>query len=526
MTKEEFATMQNKAKKLTGFLALSLILVGCGEIKALPTNYEDKLIENATHDINNALKVIYDKYVETDASNEAILDEVLLSVAKAYAEEFDQDVIDARLKEKFFKDISSGSYDYRHVFNEEHYVIDKVYKNNYYIVDTNGAKVPVSQLGSYTFFNEGIFLPHIDETNFDNPAHKLVHIDYYKDYMKARFEDEVYRELLVEKYVKDEQAATIGRNYARKVTYVAISESSENPEAARQLVNAFVNEKILNEDRFKRNPDLNILANAWRGLKGDNGDFMPNAPELTLLNAAKLDPYKHTLYGELLTKFGKITDNEKTTDKAIENEFTNNGAYTKETGKEIKKNELRKKDFVVSEWAIKNGGLNDLPSSIRDRLFNIGVANGVDFVLDDRGVLANSGKVHADLGGSKNTFVRNIDGKYYLVPQTYEKGNNANFVFYENKTYYIIQIDEAVNTAKLTENNNRYYGKAGVINKVRSAEEIQEILDSVARELAEVASTSANARQYYIEKLDITFHDEDVKAFFVERFPDVFDEDK
>ena len=40
---------------------------------------------------------------------------------------------------------------------------------------------------------------------------------------------------------------------------------------------------------------------------------------------------------------------------------------------------------------------------------------------------------------------------------------------------------------------------------------------------AEVASTSTNARQFYIEKLDITFHDEEVKDFFVSTFPDIFD---
>lgn len=522
--------MQNKAKNLTGFLALSLVLVGCGEITALPTNYEDKLIENATHNVNNALKVIYDTYIGTDASDEAILDEVLLQVAKAYADEFDQDIVDARLKEKFFKEISNGTYEFRHVFDEERYVIDNIYKNNYYIVDTNGAKVPVTSLSTYTFFNEGIFLPHIDETNFDNPAHKLVHIDYYADYIKAKFEDDVYRELLVEKYVKDEQTQTIGRNYARKVTYVAIQESSENPDAARELVHTFVKDYILNADKTKRNPDLNILANAWRGVKGADADLAPTDEESKLLAAAGLDVNKETLYGELMTKYNKIViDNENTTDKTIENEFTNNGAYTKETGLSLKKNELRKKDFIVSEWAIKNGGLNDLPSAIRDRLFNIGVANGVDFVLDDNAVLANSGKVAEGLGGSKNTFIRNIDGKYYLVPQTYEKGNNANFIFYENKTYYIIQIDEAVNTAKLTENNNRYYGRGGdnqFINDVRSEDQIQVIVDNVAHELAEVASTSANARQFFIEKLDITFHDEDVKAFFVERFPDIFDEDK
>lgn len=518
--------MQNKAKKLTGLLTLSLILAGCGEIVARPGNYEETLVNDMSHEVNNALKVIYDKYVDTNAADEAILDEVLLAVAKANEASFDDQVIEQRLKEKFYKEISNGSYEFRHVFNEKHYVIDMIYRNNYYIVDGAGAKVAVSDVsnGTVAFYNEGIFLPHIDETNFDDAAHKLVHFDYYADYIEDKFGDEVLRELLVEKYVKDEQAATIGRNYARKVTYVAIGDSSQNPEAARTLVNTFVNQNILNATKANRNPNLEILANAWRGVKGAAGDFIAGDVELDLLTAAGLDVAKETLYGELLTRYAKIKNNEKTTDKAVENEFTNNGAYAKETGLEIKKNELRKRDFVTSEWAIKNGGLTSLPSAIRDRLFNIGVANGVDFVLDDEGVLADAGKVSSELGGAKNTFVRNIDGKYYLVPQTYDKNNNANFVFYENSTYYIVQIEEAVNTAKLTENNLRYYGNTdGIINNLRDSDAIGDIRNNVARELAEVASTSTNARQFYIEQLDITFHDEDVKTFFEERFPDIFE---
>lgn len=518
--------MQNKAKKLTGFLALSLVLAGCGEIGALPTNYEDKLVNDMSHEINNALKVIYDKYVETNQSDEAILDEVLLAVAKANEDEFDDAVVAERLKEKFYDEVSNGSYEFRHVFNEKHYIIDMIYRNNYYIVDTNGDKVAVDRVTNdeFTFFNEGIFLPHINESNFDDPAHKLVHFDYYKDYLEDKFADEVYRELLVEKYVKDEQTASIGRNYARKVTYVAIEDSSQNPEAARTLVNAFVNENILNTNVSARNPDLEILANAWRGVKGAAGDLVAGDSELDLLTAAGLDVNKQTLYGELMTRYARIKTDEKITDRTVENEFTNNGAYAKETGLEIKKNELRKKDFVVSDWAIKNGGLSDLPAAIRDRLFNIGVANGVDFVLDDAGVLADAGKVSEELGSARNTFVRNIDGKYYLVPQTYEKNNNANFVFYENGTYYIVQIEEAVNTAKLTENNLRYYGNTdNLINSVRTEAEIDVITNSVARQLGEVASTSTNARQFYIEQLDITFHDEDVRAFFEGRFPDIFE---
>lgn len=511
--------MSNKITKITGILALSLVLAGCGDIIAKPSNYDDKLVDNVSHDINNAIKVIYDKYANSNESKEAILDEVLLVVAESKIGKYDmldaQDkaLVDERALEKLYKEISTGSYQYRGVFNEKQYAIESIYKQNYHLVNA-GNEVKVANIDSLVFYNEGVFTANVDETNFTNADFKLIHIDYYADYLVDKFVPQVYRDLLVEQYVKDEQGATIGRNYARKIKYVAIEESKNYPEAARNLINTFIDNNILaGGDKA----DLEILANAWRGVPADLG-----ADETDLLTAAGLigSGKDQTLYGEILNRYNKIKDAEKETDKSIESEFTNNGSYPKEIGLQIKTNELRKKDLIVNEWAIKNGGLSSLPESIRSRVFNIGVANGVDFVKDDLGLVADAGKVDEEISPTRNTFVRNIHGDFYLVPQSYEKGDNRNFLFYENSTYYIVQIEEAVNTAKLTEGNNRYYGEIG-----RTDAEIEDIINNVARKLGEVSSTSTTARQFYIEKLDITFHDQDVKDFFVSTFPDIFDEE-
>lgn len=71
--KEESVTMQNKAKKLTGLLTLSLVLAGCGEIVARPTNYDDPLVDGLNHEINNKIKVIYDKYAKPTQANNKFL---------------------------------------------------------------------------------------------------------------------------------------------------------------------------------------------------------------------------------------------------------------------------------------------------------------------------------------------------------------------------------------------------------------------------------------------------------------------
>lgn len=178
--------MSNKFTKLTGLLTLSLVLAGCGEIIAKPSNYDELLIDGASHEINNAIKVIYDKYANTDASKEAILDEVLLVVAESKIGKYetldaqDKALVDERALEKLYQEVSSGTYEYRGVFNEKHYAIESVYKQNYHLV--NGANtVKVTDIDTLSFYNEGVFTANVDETNFTDAGFKLVHIEYYAD---------------------------------------------------------------------------------------------------------------------------------------------------------------------------------------------------------------------------------------------------------------------------------------------------------------------------------------------------------
>ncbi len=262
--------------------------------------------------------------------------------------------------------------------------------------------------------------------------------------------------------------------------------------------------KAIDENIFGPNePDLEILANAWRGIKEQ---FTAN--EMELLEKANLiikpddeatpdvdEGEYETLYGAVLSDFNKITDDIKTTDKEIENEFTNNGTQSSELGFKNKIDEVAKKDLTTDGWAIKNGGLSSLPEAIRSRIFNIGTSNGVDLVKDDQGVLADAGKMDEAFSTTANTFVRNIHGIYYLVPKEYEKNDNSNFLFYENGTYFIFQIEEAVNTSKLTEGNAREYTKLG-----KTEEEVTEIKDEIVRKLGALDTNRTATIEYFIKK--------------------------
>ncbi len=518
-----------KKKLFIGLAATTLLLTGCDKIRATPVDIDKTiLVDELSEIVNNSLEKIYKKYHDSSDFKQYVLDELLLKIAEKeftpYAELAADSPfklsVDKRAKHKFYAEITTGSYTYRSVFDERKYVVDRVYRaENSYIVDAAGAKVDIGALDSLAdgFYKEGIFLPTVNKDNFDEAAFKLVHYDYYKHYIEEKFVDVIYREKLVEKYVQEEQKTTLGRNYAREVEYVAIKNNSKHPTAASALVNAFIDANILGDNLY--GADLNILANAWRGVEED---FIGNEAALLSATGIKDSTKDHTLYGDILSDFAKINDNPELTDTSIEDRFTGGGKYKKEVGLEIEKTEVRKQKFVTTDWGIKNGGVGALPESIRARLFNIGTANGVDFVKDDEGVLADAGKWADDSTRLANTFVRNIGGDYYLVPKTYEKGNNRNFLFFEGDTFYIVKVKEAVNTAKLAEkavDSNSY-------EHFKTAEEIAVIKDEVTYRLSQLEATKTNALNFYMKDLNVVFHDEDVKNFFAEKFPEIFGEKK
>lgn len=523
-----------KSKRLVAVMALSLLLTGCKEITAKPANLDNVLMEGLSHDINNTLEQIYKDYHDSSQFSSYVYDALILKLAehqfKPYADLTDsaEDVsfkaeIDRRAREKFYSQIVSGGYTYRNVFDEKKFVVNKVYGDeNSYIVNA-GEKVAARDLNSsgLAFYNEGIFLPAINKTNFHEAVYKLVHIEYYDHYIQEQFVEDVYREKLVEKYIEDEQNSTLGRNYARKVSYIALKTSSKYPNALSRLVNSFVSENILKADG---NKDLNILANAWRGVADD---YIANEADL-LTKAGLVDGsgLNETLYGDVLSDYARIHNNPDLTDQAMESKFTGSGKYPKEVGLELEKIEVRKESFVTSEWGIKNGGFTALPDAIRTRLFNIGTANGVDAVKDDLGVIADAGKYVGDEESetprASNTFIRNIHGHYYLVPKTYEKNDGRNFLFLENDTYYIIQVEEAVNTAKLTSDNSDYYGGERL---GRTDEEIADIVSNIKVLLGQLESNKTSALNFYLKDIDVVFHDEDVKTYFEEKFPEIFGED-
>jgi hypothetical protein len=522
---EEFAMFKNKIKT-TAIALTAVFLVGCTDITVSPTDNDASILNGLVTELEkNVNSVVYDALRDGGNLTQRTLDDVMFLIAEDRLGNYEDllksdndedealvEKIQRRINVKMYDLIASGQFETRSLFSEERFAFS-IEKQLY----------ELNREANDPWVVDFIFPPRNTEAiESGEILEDAIHIDYYEDFIQNNLVPKIYRELLVELYLVNEDYSSLGRSYARKVNYIALKVSTEYPEAVKYLMDTFIDQYILDEDADDI-ADLELLARAWRGvdvnkvaIEDSNGSeffFDSNSDEFKLLDDAGLigEGVYRTLYGEIVERFRKIIpESPLLTDKAIESEFTGNGQYTPDVGLAIRRNELAKRDFTTDGWHVKNGGLGSLPASIRDRVFNIGVANAIDRISDETA------------GGTNpetSDFLRKINGVSYLIPQTSQQNDARNFLLYDanSTTYYIVQVLEAVNTTKMNQSTSSTTNYA-VSKRTLIADEIARILG--------VREASINASNLHWLKLaELKFHDQTIYDFFKERFPTLYDED-
>ena len=541
--------LKNKLKVVT-FVLTALFLVGCNEIIAKPVDNDDAILNGVVSELEkNVNSVVYDALREDGTINQATLDDVLFLIAEDKFGNFETlqepstklstetdaefnarendriafvEKVDRRINQKLYDLITSGQFENRNLFSERRFALS-IQRQLFTLNRDPGDPWKGED-------EDIVFPPKSSDPDFiADVLERAIHKNYYTNFINENLIRVIYRELLVEDYLINEDYASLGRTYARKVNYIGLKVSPENPEAVKYLMDTFVDEYILSDGAEPA--DLELLARAWRGVNENGEIFTSEDPEYQLLQAAGLldfgqddvydqgDTYK-TLYGEILKRYEKINQaNPLLTDASVESEFTGNGLYQPSVGLTIKERELAKRDFTTDGWHIKNGGLGSLPSAIRDRVFNIGVANNVDRIDDEM--------VNPD--GLKSDFLRKINGVAYLVPQISQPGDNRNFLLYDSttQTYYLVQVLEAVNTTKMnrSETSTTNYDAIEALKNdgVRTDTKRMEIAGEIARILGVRESNIKASTLHWLREADLQFHDQDIYDFFKERYPDLYD---
>lgn len=507
--------------------------------------------------------------VNDDGEEEAItIDNVSnLEIARLTAR---YEYIEKRIAEEMYENISLSSYAERNLFYEEKYLMS-LWRTNNEVANPLSDDVELS---------DGILLdPAIEDEDVWEPSdilggEPILHRENYQSdfgdnvvaadsakytYIEDEIVPTIYNEMLVEQYIIDSSYNTLGRSYARNVNVVSITVNENYPLQSSYLVNEFVDTYISGESAAPNDTSvyastnkvdldtLKILSNAMKGTDLENN---PEAEALLIgagfetedvtIDGVEETVYLGTDYGDMINDYEKINSNPYLTDSTVESEFTNAGAYTKEVGKTIKEREIQLTDYTTTGWYIKNGGLSDLPDNIRSRLFNVGVANKIienpkdaDRVSQDRWQLVDGDWTYSADNDTSN-YVALINGSYFLLNDDSTTATSANdMVFYDSDstTYYIVQIEAAASSSKLSKVNANRWTEVLVNDDDNADEKLehQELAETYINEICEQVASSDTyqtlSTKYWLEKAGINYHDDDVYDYFYENYPELFDDD-
>ena len=532
--------MANKMKKLlVSILATStLMLASCDDVEAeLLDEDKNSAIINVDGTItNNKLSEIYDALVSAGNSNsEKLLNKLLEIYSKSLFGEFyemkeavedaskmsaflaahsgfsgnhrEDDVLALynryldSIKESFWNFVNNSSYQERSVFLEKKFYRAQI--NELY------------DLADVAAFQE----TELDamKTKDDVEEYFTDFLVTYKDYIKRALLPDLYRTALTEQYLIEKNYGTLGRSYARKVSYIALPDL-EKEAATQKLVRAYC-ELVLadanaNED-YRDFRYLNALYNGYWDFTDAAWDTL--AAEIYTkagftLNAVT-GAYDETAYGKLLTDYSEISEDRNV--KGTSHDFTNSNAYTKEVGLEIEKRQLKATSKVHEGWYT-SSGLDGLPSSLKNRIFKMTVANEVDSKDVDQG-----------------NFGWYVEGNYYMVPEKYPSTEIYPYAIYDKDsgTSYLVRIDEAVKAPKLVIGDSetsapqsyQYMVEGQNAAHTRDYYYQRDITLNVASLLSSTDSYKKAAKQHYVEEMALKFHDQAVYDYFEATFPDLFD---
>lgn len=563
--------MQNK--KLTKYLAVSLLaacgITACDDIEARPNdsrsddtallsfvgdvygnNYESindayhgdvasKTLDNIlyTYAINvvgpyNA--VIAKDYASKVTSNgKAINADELVTLADAYnggdkltkfieqhpAYNVDkaQDLVKARydamkdaIAEKMFSKLNGASEDNK--FNERELLVS---------LYSAGGKVANPYADSFTGYTEDkLVLPSDDPK--DVFTSNILHENFYTGGDYTYIEDEIlpdiYRDALVQQYIFDVQPKSLGSSSARKVNYVAIKyDDLDESLYADKLVKSFVTNWLLTANNTDTETSFDTLSSIW------NGEFIAgpaDSAEWTMLKAIGMDTQldtdvknsktfiKGSAYGDLVEDYAKINSNPAKS--TATRDYTGGNKYVKEIGFEIESNKIKLNDHTNGGWAIKSSDtVSSLPDSIKNRLFNLSVAIGIN--SNTAAEIVKEGE--AFKVGDSNKYIAKFGDNFFLRNSSL-KVNQAEYesiIFHDSsaQTYYIVAVDAAVSSNYMTDTAANDYA----------------LRIDVASLLSTSDTNISLSKKHWVEKCEIKYHDQSVYDYFESNFPELFEDD-
>ena len=364
-----------------------------------------------------------------------------------------------------------------------------------------------------------------DVFTVDIDGDKLLHEEFYGTYIDDVIMPDIYRDALVQQYIFDNQEKTLGSSSARKINYVAIKYDDLDEELyATKLVKTFVEKYLLTEKNTDTFTAFSTLSSIWNGefIKDNdpNGaenkmiaDLGLNLNDLGVLASKTIDGtiYKYikgSTYGDLVEDYAKLNPNPSLSNAS--RDYTGGNKYIAKIGFELEAEKVGLEDHVTDGWFIKSSSeVSSLPDDIKNRLFNLSVATGKN--TDAAAVLTKDGETFKLSDGSKyiakngnNYFLRS--NKLMVNQKDYE---TVIFNDTSSHTYYIVNVEEAVSANYMATD---------------AAKKNYPLRIDVASLLSTNDTNITLSKEHWLEKCEISVHDQSVYDYFVSNFPDLFGE--
>ncbi len=517
-------------KKINKILTLSfasLMLFGCDDILAKPAEVlnGNNIVSfgngnNAYYD--NDFEVIYDQMVDSGTSNSTILKELLNIISRKEisvfydltAEELEtvlsnvtatlahktaspltkdaaktlEGIILDHVKDTMVEKAKGGSYSVDNLFQEEKLV--------------NELRTSLYTIGGDDFTVDYLITP-------DSEYEDIFRGDY-TDYIERNIYPDLLKELLTSIYLYGHEYTTLGRAYAREVEYIKLETISTHKDSVSVLINSYF-KAFMDGKTPTGNFDLDSLARIYKGVF-DAEELKDSASLSAKEYQFAVDNFvttKEDVLEEELTKVGTfdettgeyviLDDKNPNKDNDLVSTYTGSYSYPVSWGKTLKDRELAKLDLVTDEdLVIKSGGVSDLPSEMRNRLFSSSIASYCTTLSNTAGTESIS----------------------LLLPKSTPNGEVdplTKYAYFDTSSnaYYIILVNGYYNTTSLKN------GKEGADN---FSQETKDKALEIARILGTTSNNQKDAIIYYLDKYNLSFGDQKFYDYIEDTYPDVLDD--
>lgn len=497
--------------------------------------------------------------------------------------------VEKRIAENMFSKAKSGGYTTKHFFKEVDYLKslyqagqDVIHYKQAEALVIPGSDVPYVRplIIDYTVEGEDVFEEEIlhrefYQTNYEVTADETQG-DAQHHYVEKVIVPEVYNDLLVEQYLLDEQSNAVKQSRARLINVIKIEKYNGFHINADLLVKQLVKEIYSNlptgntlknvdeennpyEEIFQKYEDISkgltvIDTDAIGFIRiTDESDphYWDAAQIIARIHDSRSDAFKcvtsdqginyyeNTNFGDLVEDYEEYLSAESfdEIDTSLRDKFTSNGTIAPEEGFDQEKISLSQVETITKGWYVQKSAPSlDSNGEIKKNLFQLSVANNkmeahndeeiTELLVDTDRIFKAPGaatwSIRPEKADGENKYICSINGSYFLKFEgSYAGSDYINDIVYDDgSAYYVCQVIEAVKDVKLrnSESVNSYAN-------TRGQEFLNKVISEVTTKVAETGSYSSLSKEYWLEKMNLVYHDQNVYDYFKTNYPDLFEDE-